>query len=258
MIVDGWLDWATRIPGPSDKRYSQPNAAVGYVPHSAVGFYAGWESRLFSTERDPDNPARYSRYAAASVHGWIAYDGSVIQHYPFTVSCWASGNRHANTNFVAFENEGGPPGDESERLTAKQIAANVRIIRELSAWQGWKASRPKSRSDNTATLYEHNECVRLWGGGATACPSQRIPWDDILAHLRGDPVLLMAGGESMSAVFMKTRNDPFVYLVTGNTKRKMHGEREELAKALGISDKVVAVAEKTLARIPEIEPELVG
>lgn len=186
MIVDGWLDWAIRVPGPPDKRYSQPNVARGYVPHSAVGFYAGWESRLFSTERDSDDPTRYSRYAAASVHGWIAYDGSVIQHYPFTVSCWASGNRHANTNFVAFENEGGPPGDESERLTAKQIAANVRIMRELSAWKDWKPSRPKNRTDRTATLYEHHECVRLWGGNATACPSKRIPWQRMLRTLKDE------------------------------------------------------------------------
>ena len=62
----------------------------------------------------------------------------------------------------------------------------------------------------------------------------------------------------MSAVFMKSRNDPFVYLVTGNTKRKMHGEREELAKAFGISSDVVIVKKTTLANIPQIEPELLG
>ncbi|MCH7697808.1 MAG: N-acetylmuramoyl-L-alanine amidase [Chloroflexi bacterium] len=258
MIINGWLDWATHVPGPANKQYQQANSVSGYVAHSAVGFYGGWASRLFSDERDPDNPASYSGYAAASVHGWINYDGSVIQHYPFTSSCWASGNIHANTNFIAFENEGGPPGDESERLTAKQIAANVRIIRELSGWKGWQPSRPRSPSDKTATLYEHNECVRIWGGNATACPSKRIPWDDFLAHLRGDPVLLMAGGETMSAAFMKSRNDAFVYLVTGNTKRKMHGERTELAAALGISPDVVTVKKSTLERIPEIEPELVS
>ena len=196
MIADGWLDWATRMPGPPDKRYSQPNAAVGYVPHSAVGFYAGWVSRLFSTERDPDNPARYSRYAAASVHGWIAYDGSVIQHYPFTVSCWASGNRHANTNFVAFENEGGPPWDESERLTQEQVLTNALIIQELARWPaqrlgndprpGWTPRRPASHSDEGATLYEHNGCVRIWGGDATACPSKRIPWLRMLRALRDE------------------------------------------------------------------------
>ena len=60
----------------------------------------------------------------------------------------------------------------------------------------------------------------------------------------------------MSAVFMNTRNDPFVYLVTGNTKRKMHGERVDLAKALGISDEAVTVTKKILGNIPEIEPEL--
>ena len=76
IAQDGWLDWAAREPGPSDKTYSTPNALKGYVPHSAVGFYAGWKARLFSQEKRPDG--RYTAYAAASVHGWIAYDGKVI------------------------------------------------------------------------------------------------------------------------------------------------------------------------------------
>ncbi len=38
----------------------------------------------------------------------------------------------------------------------------------------------------------------------------------------------------------------------------MHGERTELAAALGISPDVVTVKKRTLERIPEIEPELLS
>jgi nucleoid-associated protein YgaU len=185
ITEDGWLDWAVRVPGPPDKVSSGTNPAMGYVPHSAVGFYGGWADRLFSTDRRPDG--RYTPYAAASVHGWIAYNGAVTQHYPFTASCWASGSTFPNSNFVAFENEGGfDPHDEP--LTPAQISANARIIRELAAWRGWTGlRRPKNEHDTSGNLYEHCECVR-WGSLPTACPSKRIPWDDILAEVDGGSV----------------------------------------------------------------------
>ena len=131
MSIDanGWLGWAERTPGPVDKVYSQANTGQGYVPHSMVGYLVGWYDRLFDTSREEDG--RYTAYAAASVHGSILRDGRVIQHYSFKSSCWASGNRYANTHFIALENEGGySPHDEP--LTPEQFAANVRIILELS------------------------------------------------------------------------------------------------------------------------------
>jgi LysM repeat protein len=184
ITPDGWLDWAVRAPGPEDKVYAAANSAIGYVPHSAVGFYSGWASRLFATNRRPDG--RYTANAAVSVHGWIAYDGSVTQHYPLNASCWASGSEYPNTNFVAFENEGGfNPTDEP--LTPAQVQSNVRIIRDLAQWRGWQGfRRPADAQDTTANLYEHRECVR-WGSEPTACPSGRIPWDRILAELSGAP-----------------------------------------------------------------------
>jgi LysM repeat protein len=183
ITQDGWLDWAVRVPGPPDKVHSAPNKGLGYVPHSAVGYYGGWAPRLFSQDRRPDG--RYTAYAAASVHGWIAYDGSVTQHYPFTASCWASGSEYPNTHFVAFENEGGyDPQDEP--LTPAQIETNVRIIRELAKWRKWAGfRRPSDASDTTANLYEHCECQRF-GSAPTACPSHRIPWDQIMALLNGE------------------------------------------------------------------------
>lgn len=184
ITSEGWLDWAERVPGPSDKKYTQINAAGRYIPHSAVGFYNGWASRLFSPERDA--LGRYTLYAAASVHLWIpqaARAGKlpIIQHYPFTVSCWASGNREANTNGIAAENEGGY-NPVNEPLTEFQIEMNIQIIKELSSWKGWQPARPTAPLAD-ATLLEHNECVLRWGGGGTACPSKRIPWPRFLKEL---------------------------------------------------------------------------
>jgi hypothetical protein len=181
---DGWFDWMRREPGPADKVYTETNRADFYVAHSAVGFYGGWSSRLFSSERD--GAGQYTAYAAVSTHGWIPYDGACVQHYPLTASCWASGSRAANTRGVAFEIEGGAPGHESEPLTEAQRDALVRILSEVAAWKGvsnayWR--RPDGSHDLDATLYEHRECTRF-GSAPTACPSNRVPWDELLARLR--------------------------------------------------------------------------
>ncbi len=187
ITPDGWFDWMQAEPGPPDKVYTQPNAVDFYVAHSAVGYYGGWASRLFSRQRDANG--RYSAYAAASAHGWIPYDGACIQHYPLTASCWTSGSRTANTRGVAFEIEGGAPGRESEPLRQAQTDALVRILSDIAAWKGesndyWR--RPVSESDLNATLYEHRECVRF-GSRPTACPSDRIAWHEILGRLKPRP-----------------------------------------------------------------------
>lgn len=179
---DGWFDWMERRPGPADKVNSNWNNVRLYIPHSAVGYYGGWQSRLFSQDRRSDG--LYTAYAAASVHGWINYDGTCIQHYSIFSSCWASGSLWPNNNGISFENEGGY-SPENEPLTVEQVLANVRILVDLAAWKNegldyWR--RPTSVGDLNATLYEHRECTR-WGSAPTACPSNRIPWDEILNQL---------------------------------------------------------------------------
>lgn len=202
ITPDGWLTWAVRVPGPADKVYSQPNSAEMYLPHSAVGFLPAWLNRLRSQDRLPNG--RYTDYAAASIHGWIPYDGKVIQHYPFTASCWGSGSRYPNVHGIAFENEGGAPGNLNEPLRPAQVTANVAIIRELIDWKGWTPSRPTGPRDEGASLYEHNECTR-WGSGATACPSDRIPWPEILRRttLASDPKALLA----LTRLFIEAADD---------------------------------------------------
>lgn len=178
-VMMAGFDWCERVPGPADKVYSARNTATLYIPHSAVGYYAGWAGRLFSTARNPDG--RYTDYAAASVHLWFPQKRTEKpkQHYSIWASCWASGSRYPNTNGVAAENEGGHT-PVNEPLTDWQVECNARAIRELSALQGWQPHRPASLTDLTATLYEHRECVR-WGSDPTSCPSGRIPWTRLIA-----------------------------------------------------------------------------
>lgn len=249
VTADGWLDWAARDLGPADKVYSVPNSVDFYVPHSAVGYFPGWRWRLFSTERRPDG--KYTTFAAVSVQGWVSYDGSVVQHYPLTTSCWASGSRVANTRGVAFETEGGAPGNVTEALTVAQIGSHVRILKDIATWKGvdvgyWR--RPVNDEDLGATLYEHNECGRF-GSAPTACPSDRIPWDIIAIALRAD-------GELTPPVFVQEPGSSPVrrYLWTGSHLHWMKSAevRQEMADFLGIDSTPAQINETTWARLSTV------
>lgn len=175
MIVDGWFDWMERYSGaPMWKLNGGINTNLLYIPHSAVGYWPGFISRLVESQDK------------ASVTGWIGYDGKCVQLYPVTANCWSSGSPYPNNNGIAFENEGGfQPVDEP--LTDKQVESNARIMTDLAAYNhrppGWW-KRPVSADDINATLYEHRECVRF-GSLPTACPSGRIRWSDILSIVNG-------------------------------------------------------------------------
>lgn len=194
MITDdGWFDWCERVPGPADKVYSAVNTHKIYIPHSAVGYYPGWASRLFSTARHSNG--QYTGYAAASVHLWIPQSANekVKQHFSVFKSCWGSGSAYPNCNGVAAENAGGPPGNENEALTSYQVDMNARAIHDLAEFSSWTPRRPIDEFDITATLYEHRECKR-WGSDPTACPSERMSrslWPVLpakLAALKGTKV----------------------------------------------------------------------
>ena len=191
ITPDGWFDWMPRDLGPPEKQYFDRttgapirNTATVYIPHSAVGdsYWAWRDGRLWNMARDTQG--NFTPAGRASIHGWINKDGSVIQHYPIWTSCWSSGSFRINANAVAFENQGGAdtPATVSEPLTEAQLAVNVRIIKELSEHVGWIPQRPLTTFDLRASLYEHRECTRFHAA-ATACPSNRIPWDEIMRRL---------------------------------------------------------------------------
>ena len=188
ITTDGWLTWAERAPGPADKVYSQQNTAQGFIPHDMVGKLAGWYSRLFDDSKYFDAERgvwRYTPNAAASIQLSVLLNGKVIQHYPFTASCWGSGHRIPNTTKIAAEHEtvyrDGAP-DSTIPFTAQQLTSDVRIIGELSQEYGWQPRRPTRDRDLDATLYEHTEMVRF-GARFTACPSGRVAWNEILRQL---------------------------------------------------------------------------
>lgn len=159
MITDYYLDWAVRRPGPPDKKFNDTNKMLGLVCHSMEGYLAGSLAEL-------DKPTRQ-----ASWHLSNALDGTMYQHYPFYISCWASGNFEANTRFIAIESEGvaGTP------LNDLQVRNMLRLAGELSAWRFVPV--------RGSTLFEHREVATMWepNAGPTSCPSHR--YDGFFAEL---------------------------------------------------------------------------
>lgn len=163
MIVQGWVDWAIRQPGPPEKVYAEPNAGQGIVCHSMEGWISFSFYMLMSQE--------YKR----SWHFSNSLSGTLYQHYPLLASCWASGSWVANTQYVAIESEGiaGTP------LTAPQVDTAVRLFKELGF------------TKRGVDVFEHNEVATKWtpNAGPTACPSHR--YDAVFAALEEqmDPML---------------------------------------------------------------------
>lgn len=161
MILDGWFDWAERMPGNPTHVNGGVNDKRGIFLHSAEGYAEGLLN--------------------LAVHGPLSWhlsnlmDGRLVQHFPLTAQCWHASA--ANNHYIGMENEGVFTREHS--LNEAQIANAVRVIEELSEWMGWVPSRT---GDMSQTLWEHREVVWL-GGSATACPSGRIPWDVILSRL---------------------------------------------------------------------------
>lgn len=156
MAVEGsvtWISWATHRDGPSDKMYPETNKREGLVLHSVEGSLAG----AFSVLANPDREASW--------HFTCGIDGKLYQHYPLTASCWASGNKTANTSYFALESE----GTAAFPINAAQVATIKRLIVELRTTLGIKLTR------ESTTLREHREVATLWtpNAGATACPSNR-------------------------------------------------------------------------------------
>lgn len=125
-----------------------------------------------------DPASTYGYNGKSSWHLSNLMDGRVFQHYPFTARCHHA--TAANQSYVGVENEGYAPKEKS--LNEIQVSNAVRFIKEISEWKGWIPKRPVSPTDISYTLWEHNEVIRI-GGTSTACPSGRIPWQDILYQL---------------------------------------------------------------------------
>lgn len=158
MTIDaaGWVDWATRDPGPSNKVFDARNQANGLVLHSMEGWWGGSRAEMLRQTRQ------------ASWHFSNLLSGELIQSYPLTASCWASGNFEANTRFVAMELE----GTADMPINDDQLRTTLRLFADLEAW-GLKLTRGTSEADRT--LWMHREVATRWfpNAGPTGCPSDR-------------------------------------------------------------------------------------
>lgn len=133
----------------------------GIVAHSMEGSLAAAFGEL-------DKPSRQ-----ASWHFSVAKSGDVFQHIDTDNISYASGSYDANKRFWSIEHE----GFAGEPLTAAQTEASADLMRWLLSLAGLPALRRQ-------TLWEHNE-MTAYGAAPTACPSDRIPWTEIIAEIKG-------------------------------------------------------------------------
>ena len=168
VIVNGFLDWATRIDGVADKIYSEPNRGIGIACHSVVGreseFQDGVPNRFLSTEKTADG--RYTASAAASSMFVLRESGELIQMYPVTASTWTSGGREGNTSFWAIEAEGGLYPNYGEQLTEAATEAFIRLVTEFEDHTGIPGIPD-------ANILQHRQIAALYGYAPTACASGR-------------------------------------------------------------------------------------
>ena len=185
VVVDGWLDWAERVDGPATKQFPQPNSGKGIACHSVVGNLPNHTvpSRFF----DPNDQA--------SVMFILYKDGHVIQMYPVTASTWTSGSFAANTNFWSIEAEGGF-NPYTEPLTVEAEESFIRIVTEWENHTGRKALINEN-------ILQHKQLVAIYGGGATACASDRYSnaWARINEGERYDMGMTAEQAAKLDAVY---------------------------------------------------------
>lgn len=172
-----WMPGAEKRPGPVAKigypAFGNKGPKRGDVKHSAEGTAAGLLVVLNGARR-------------ASWHFSVLKDGTIWQHYPINAHCWHAGDVDddggvkANVELVGIEHE----GVAGQRLTAAQVEATLKITRYCANYfdrLGSYARYPIMPADGW-TLVEHNEVSDTY----TACPSDRIPWTEIISELEDD------------------------------------------------------------------------
>ena len=179
-MTETWLPFALRLPGPTEKQ-GYPGAArraldqiEGEVKHNMEGSLGGAFAELGKLTR------------RASWTFSISKIGEVYQHYPLEAITWHCGRigdfdslsaAIGNLVLVGIEHEGAA----GEPLTEAQIQATLRISQQLHFLCPKVASAGPVRR---VTLWEHRELSQ------TSCPSDRIPWERIIAGLKEDDMAL--------------------------------------------------------------------
>lgn len=139
---------------------------LGIVAHSMEG-------SLRAAFGELDRPDRQ-----ASWHFSVAKNGDVYQHIETENISYASGSYEANRRFWSIEHEGraGEPLEPPQRVSTTGL-------------MGWLLGIKGSAPVRGTTLREHREMVEF-GAAATACPSGRIPWNEIIPALRTEDWLM--------------------------------------------------------------------
>ena len=215
-----WYPGAVRRPGPTGRVSGPPQPKHGAVYHSMVGLGR------------PEDTANSWQFG-------VFKDGHVEQYYVVTAWCWQSGDRDDpgsditnNRDLFGIEHEGGPAGNESEPLTAKQLAATI----ELTKWAVAEGHIHKlTRTGPHRGLWEHNEMR------ATACPSGRIPWRIIIQRAQKEE-------EAMAFAFKVTGRGNTVFVDTGTDIRRVAS-----GAALGRMKKHGVVPDKPAPTISQAE-----
>ncbi len=152
-----WCDFAERVDGAAGKVNPGTLYATGAVLHSAEGP----EDSMISIVQ--------SLHSGVSWHFSVMKDGRLLEHYPIEAKCWhahAVGNEH----YIGIEHE----GVAGEPETDEQVGTDIRLLAWLGETLSW------SGFERGVQLWEHHEVP----GNATACPSGRIRWDDIIVGLQ--------------------------------------------------------------------------
>lgn len=194
-IINGWVDWAERHDGPFNKQFRDPNAGIGICCHSVVG--------------DLPNHAVPGRFLdandAASCMFILYRDGHLVQMYPVTSSTWTSGSYAANVRYWAVEAEGGGAPDYGEKLTRAAADTFIRLVTEWEQHTG-NVAHPG------VNILQHKDLVRLYGGGATACASDRYSeaWERIASGERYDDMTPEERAKLEAVYAALTGGDPSV------------------------------------------------
>lgn len=170
------LPWATWRAGPRQKlgygsKKTRPLTSIeGEVKHSAEGYYPAMLSVLDDLSR-------------GSWHFSILLDGRLIQHYQLEDIAWHCGlpgdervdtSLIGNITLVGVEHEGiGAPINDAQIATTTRLSSELRIL--CPAY----GSRPPQLRVN---MWEHGWLSQ------TACPSDRILWNPIIAGLTQLPI----------------------------------------------------------------------
>lgn len=174
-MPDTWFPKATRRDGPPVKTgyFGIPSRPLdqikGLVGHSMEGPLSAAIGELENLNRQASWPFSNPKV------------GPLIEHYSLEKICWTNGSVQSNVMFVGVEHEG--VAGELINLNQRQNLADLLLWLNQTCpnIKGWERGR---------SLFEHRE-MTAYGSAATACPSNRIPWAQVLGLIKQEVDMIL-------------------------------------------------------------------